>query len=144
MGDDTRSRVSHVEETGWSNYAGTYWRTEWRSYRLDGVPEQTYETFNSSNWYFILPASFGDEIVFEHRDVVQGEHAITFSVPVEGENGDSTMYSIMAIYVLTGDNREDRSELAGRFVIDNAETRAVSGTIYAARIFDLPEFHVKM
>lgn len=141
IGNDGALDIPYTDEILWENFAGNavYWRTEWQSYRLDGVPEQTYETINSSDWYFLLPDSYGDEIVFEQRDVVQGEHAITFSVQVEDENGDKALYSIMAIYVLVGENREDRSEIADRFVIDTAETRTTSGTIYAARIFELPK-----
>ena len=77
---------------------------------------------------FRLVSMFGNKL----------KSAPLFSAVFGEEGGEVSKCDIMSVYVITGDNREDRSSIAGRFVIDTRETRAVSGTVYAARLFDLP------
>jgi len=120
------------------NSSETYYKTIWHSYRLDGVREETYQTFSSGDWYFILPDSWKGSLMVEHRDLIPDERTVVFSAVFGEEGGEVSKCDIMSVYVITGDNREDRSSIAGRFVIDTRETRAVSGTVYAARLFDLP------
>ena len=110
--------------------SGDYLKTVWKGYRLDGVAEETYQTYQQTDWYFMLPDAWKSSFCAERRDTLIGERTVIFSLSLE----EGRKVDLMTIYVLTGDNREDRSALAGRFVLGSS-----GGTIYAARLYELPE-----
>ena len=59
-------------------------------------------------------------------DSVTGERSVIFSVADEKGN---VLYDYLVIYTLSGDNREERAALAGRF-----ELHTEGGTVYAAQL----------
>jgi hypothetical protein len=96
---------------------------------------QTYHN-NADGWYFIIPEKWYDKLTIDRRDYVSGERTIVFSIiPEEG----SVPIDILSVYTLTGDNKEDRSNLQGRFKIITDETQeSRKDTIFAAYLADLP------
>jgi hypothetical protein len=116
----------------------TYKKIIWRNYNLYGHVTDVMQTYhnNADGWYFILPEQWYDKLTIVRRDYVSGERAIVFSIiPEEG----SVPIDILSIYTLTGDNKEDRSSLPGRFRIENEQTReSRKDTIFAAYLADLP------
>ena len=97
--------------------------TEW--YGIDSRNDRalvmtTYHCYDDG-WYLVLTGPLVDgELVDFVSDAVPGEKAVTFSV-----NGRR----VLAIYTLTGENRLDRAEADGRFILKENET-----TVYAAEI----------
>lgn len=109
----------------------------WRNYSLDGSVGEVMQTFHSGSdgWYFVLPDEWqGAALAVDRRSAVSGERVIAFSL-VSQETGEAV--PLLELYTLTGDNRENRSTLSGRFIISNSQTRTVASTIYAGKLNDL-------
>ena len=60
-------------------------------------------------------------------DSISGEQAVIIS----RLNTDGSIHYMLIVYTLTGENRDARAKLAGRFVLSEDES-----TVYAARILD--------
>ena len=85
------------------------------------VISQTYHS-QSNGWYFVLPDDWWDRVTITEQETMAGENQVILSV----DN-----YPVVAIYTLTGENRESRANLSGRFLI-----RRQTGVIYAAELLE--------
>lgn len=93
-------------------------------YSLDSAGRKTlalttYHDYES-DWYLILPETYWTGLTVTRRTEAAGETAVTFGV--DGED-------VLRIYTLTGENRRDRAEAEGRFLLRSGET-----TVYAAEL----------
>lgn len=93
-------------------------------YSLDAAGRKTlalttYHDYESG-WYLTLPETFMNDLSVSRRTEAAGEIAVTFTV--DGE-------AALRIYTLTGENRRDRAEAEGRFLLRAGET-----TVYAAEL----------
>lgn len=107
-----------------------YWTINWRTYSLDGTVSRVGITYhdNADGWYLTLPESWENQITISRRDAVSGERTVVFSI---WKGKDTKPVDFLAIYTLTGDNRENRSNFGSRFVL----AKQVE-TIYAAEFLD--------
>jgi len=116
----------------------TFRKIIWRNYNLYGRVTEVMQTYhnNSDGWYFILPEQWHDNLYIDRRDYVSGERTIVFSIMPEGA---TIPVDVLSIYTLTGDNKEDRSRLPGRFRIVTEQTKSSRrDTIFAAYLAELP------
>ena len=98
--------------------------TEWRHCSAAGhsyVVAHTYHSL-SNGWYFTLPQRWWDRVATLAQETVSGENQVMFYV-----DGVPTM----AIYTLTGENRETRATMGERFLI-----RRQTGIVYAAELLE--------
>lgn len=98
--------------------------TAWKQCSVSGhsfVVEHTYHSL-SNGWYFTLPQRWWDDVAVAAQETVSGENQVVFYV-------DNT--PTMAIYTLTGENRESRATMGERFLI-----RRQIGTVYAAELLE--------
>lgn len=106
----------------------SYWVLDWYAYSIYGgrtFVTTTYHNYSDS-WYLVLPDNWNEIITVSRRDTVPGERAVVFSLY---EDGGESVTDVLVIYYLSGDNKETRAKLEGRFVI-----REDSEVIYAAEI----------
>ena len=107
-----------------------YYRLDWYKYNILGQKELGLSTYHcySDDWYIVLPKDWLDGLIIRREDSVNGERVVIFSVsnPQTGSFSD-----ILVIYKLTGDNRHDRVNQDGRFILLENLT-----TIYAAKILN--------
>lgn len=114
-----------------SSGAADFWTIQWRQYALDGQAWPVCTTYHNvqDRWYLILPDGWEGQLTLSRRDnTVYGERAVVFA-RWRGENQEPQ--SFLTIYRLTGDNRELRSRMGGRFVLLEQ-----SDAIYAAEFHD--------
>ena len=76
-------------------------------------------------WYLVLTGPLTGELILE-RYGSPGESALMFTV--EGD-GSTPQGSVLAIYAITGENRLERAQMNGRFILREAEN-----TVYAAQL----------
>jgi hypothetical protein len=130
-----------------------YYSIEWRAYASDGsraVSMSTYHNY-SDGWYLILPDAWRGGITVRRADAVYGERIMVFSF-VDGEqsevsattngatNGATSATSnasggavdFLKIYTLSGENREERARLPGRFRLLEEGDK-----IYAAELYPI-------
>lgn len=93
-------------------------------YSLDSAGRKTlalttYHDYDSG-WYLMLPEGLLRGLTVSRETEAAGETAVTFTV--DGE-------AVLRVYTLTGENRRDRAEAEGRFLLRSGET-----TVYAAEI----------
>ena len=99
-------------------------------YSLDasgGMTPSVSTYYNAADgWYLVLTGPLTGDILMERRSA-EGESSITFTIM-----GDGTVPqgSALAIYTLTGGNRQDRAEADGRFVLLQEEN-----AVYSAQLF---------
>ena len=113
--------------------APNFWAIRWQQYDVDGGAHQVYTTYhnNQDGWYFILPASWEGKLTLSRSNLAGGgERAVVFSY-WEGDEAVAPA-TFLAIYKLTGDNREARASMPGRFRLQVGPDDA----IYAARLVD--------
>jgi hypothetical protein len=72
--------------------------------------QSTYHNF-SDGWYLILENSWRGRITVRREDTVSGERTLVFSCLV----ADKNVEDFLRVYTLSGDNRDDRARLPGRF-----------------------------
>ncbi|SMC48258.1 FG-GAP repeat domain-containing protein [Papillibacter cinnamivorans] len=96
--------------------ADVYLKIYWRQYSLSAKVTRVSTTYhnNADGWYLVLPDGWEDRITVSRRDTVTGERAIIFSIWTD-ENTKPVEF--LAIYTLTGDNREARSQIGNRFIL---------------------------
>lgn len=103
---------------------------DWESFSSIGrskIKATTYHNF-SDGWYLTLPKEWGDLVTIRRDDSVSGERAVIFSL----YNGpDMEPSDFLAVYALTGENREDKAARDGRFIL-----RREDEVIYAAKLLD--------
>lgn len=101
----------------------------WRQCSTTGYTYVISETYHaqSNGWYFVLPENWWDRVTASEQETMAGENQVLLSV--DG-------YPVMAIYTLTGENRESRANLSGRFLI-----RRQTGVVYAAELLEGSELY---
>ena len=110
-----------------------YYAINWNTRSAAGFTHTAITTYHnySDGWYIVLPEQNIENITIRREDRVSGERAVVFSF-VTGDTdseGRPVVKDFMEIYSLTGDNREDRAALTGRFIVARKDER-----IFAARI----------
>ena len=106
----------------------TYWQVYWRSYDNNGQSETVLSTYHNltDGWYLVLPEEWTDQIAVRQINGSE-ERAVIFSA----RQSDGSYKDAVGIYTLTGNNREYRATMNGRF----AMKRQVSVT-YAGAFFE--------
>lgn len=102
------------------------WFIDWSQYDLDGDANRVFTTYHdqSYNWYFEIPDHWVNEVTVTLDTSVSGERAVIF----QHWNGpDEEPTPFLAIYLLTGINRNIRAEQGDRFILSED-----TSTIYAA------------
>ena len=109
----------------------TYWIVKWYAYSSDGGRIQTESTYlnYSDGWCLFLPEKWEDKITVRREDSPSGERAVIISYYRNGRITD-----FLAVYTLTGENKEERAQFNGRFVLLND-----GATVYAAKILVEPD-----
>ena len=123
--------------------AANYWLTDWLAYASNGscfIAETTYHNY-SEGWFLTIPSEWKNNITVRRVDNVSGERTIIFAY-YESDPNKTTDF--LAIYTLTGDNRDERSAIPGRItllkendVIYSAEILDNSGQLPFALSYDL-------
>ncbi|MBQ9857864.1 MAG: VCBS repeat-containing protein [Oscillospiraceae bacterium] len=98
-----------------------YYAINWNTCSGSGESDVALTTYHnySDGWYLILPEQSIENITIRREDRVSGERAVVFSI-ITGEtdaDGNPVLHDFMEIYTLSGDNREDRAKLSGRFTV---------------------------
>ncbi|MDR0905981.1 MAG: VCBS repeat-containing protein [Oscillospiraceae bacterium] len=109
----------------------TYYAIDWFDYSSDGTSSLVISTYHnySDNWYFILSQSWRGKLTVRREDLVYGERAFVFSLT--DARGMDYVHDFLTVFTLSGDNREERSRLQGRFpVLEEGDI------IYAAQILN--------
>ena len=108
--------------------AEIYYRIGWRQYSSDGAAQIVRSTFHNAQdgWDLILPEEPEDAVSVQ-RSVLKDETVVLFS-RLRGEK--SAPQPLLAIYTITGEDREFRANRADRFLL----ARQVD-TLYAAELF---------
>ena len=113
--------------------APNFWAIRWQQYDVNGGAHQVFTTYhnNQDGWYFILPTEWSGKLTLSRSNLAGGgERAVVFSY-WEGDEAVAPA-TFLAIYKLTGDNREARASMPGRFRLQVGPDDA----IYAARLVD--------
>ena len=118
---------------GGTGTAPNFWAIRWQQYDINGAAHQVWTTYHNSQdgWYFVLPAAWEGKLTLSRSNLAGGgERAVIFSY----WEGDEAVEPVpfLAVYKLTGDNREIRANMTGRFRLLEGEDEA----IYAARLLD--------
>ena len=101
----------------------------WMSWQSDGRFQQTAKTYHSlsSGWYFTIPTSWWSWEVDAVTGGIQNESQMTLRI-----NGDS----VLTIYTITGENRDNRSRMGSRIVLRRQAT-----TVYAGEIYEIAPYY---
>lgn len=105
----------------------TFWLLEWYSFDSAGnrtLVTTTYHNYQEE-WYLEIPEEWYGRLSIRREDGISGERAIVFSYVTE----DGTLEEFLAVYTLSGDNKEERAEYDGRFLL-----AAEGDVIYSAKI----------
>ncbi|MDR1328797.1 MAG: VCBS repeat-containing protein [Oscillospiraceae bacterium] len=106
-----------------------YYAIDWRSYSSDGsrrVAMTTYHNY-SDGWYLTLPEAWRGRLTVRRADAVYGERSLVFSFV----NGGEAVSDFLKIYTLSGENKEERARLPGRFRLLEEGDK-----IFAAELFN--------
>ena len=110
-----------------------YYAINWNAYSVKSAVKTAITTYHnySDGWYIILPDTLVENITIRREDRVSGERVVVFSVITDkkDEEGNPVLRDILEIYSLTGDNREDRAKISGRFITAREDEQ-----IFAAQI----------
>ena len=123
----------------------TYYLLDWNSYTHDGEVRTALTTYHnySDGWYIIVPGDWKDTITIRREDNVSGERAVVFSAITGESGGRPETEDFLKIYSLSGDNKEDRSALKGRFVLKTEEDKIYAGEIVNRDITGITESYVR-
>ena len=126
--NDRRIEIPSPSSLFNQNDSDRFWSIAWNGYSADGEATEKLDTYHSyaDGWYFVLPDGWHETLTVRRSDDVSGERSIILS-ELNRSTGEIT--DKLIIYTLTGENRQERSHIAGRFVIREEDT-----TIYAASI----------
>ena len=105
-----------------------YYVIDWYTYTRYGFKIRAFTTYHdfSDGWYLILPDEWKNSITVHRQDTVTGERAILFYYSA---NPNAAPVNFLNIYTLSGDNKNDRAKLPGRFALLEHED-----TIYCAEV----------
>ncbi len=98
-----------------------YYAINWNTCSGSGESDVAMTTYHNypDGWYLVLPEQSIENITIRREDRVSGERAVVFSI-ITGEtdaDGNPVLHDFMEIYALSGDNKEDRAKLSGRFTV---------------------------
>ena len=101
----------------------------WMGWQSDGRFQQTAKTYHSpsSGWYVSIPMSWWDWEVDAVTGGIQNESQMTLRI-----NGDS----VLTIYTITGENRDNRSRMGSRIVLRRQAT-----TVYAGEVYEIAPYY---
>lgn len=102
---------------------------KWCQCSMTGYTYMVSETYHSQSngWYFVLPESWWDRVSAFEQETTPGENQVQLSV--DGE-------PVVAIYTLTGENRESRATVGERFLV-----RRQTGVVYAAELLEYADLY---
>lgn len=111
----------------YSQTGDLFWSITWYGYDRYGTAYPRLNTYHcyDDGWYLILPSGWENGLTVRRDDSIAGERAVILS----RVSADGSINDLLTIYTLTGDNRMERAQIAGRFVIVEEDS-----TVYAARI----------
>lgn len=103
-------------------------------YSLDGAGRKslvmtTYHDYENG-WYMTLPEKLLTALTVTVTDDVAGETAVKFTAAGEGGQREA----IVTIYTLTGENRLDRAEAEGRFIMAKNATTVYAGELLSQEL----------
>ena len=112
-----------------------YYSYDWYAYYADGSRRLSYTTYhnNSDGWFLIIPSDWRERVSIRREDSVQGERTLVFSFIGDA---DDEYLDFLKIYTLSGDDREDRARLSGRFRL-----RGEGEIVFAAELLSGAELH---
>ena len=117
---DGITEIPAPENSSSQNDTLVYWR-QCSAMGHTYVVSKTYHS-QSNGWYFVLPESWWDRVTASAQETTAGENQVLLSV-------DGT--PVLAIYTLTGENRELRAALGERSLL-----RRQTGVVYAAELLE--------
>ncbi len=99
----------------------------WYSLDAGGAMTPSVTTYYnaSDGWYLVLTGPLTGDILMERKSG-PGESSVTFTVMGDGS---APQGNALVVYTLTGDNRQDRAEADGRFLLLQQEN-----AVYAAQL----------
>lgn len=89
----------------------------------------TYHDYENG-WYLTLPEEMLAALTVTVTDDVAGETAVKFTASGEGGQREA----MVTIYTLTGENRLDRAEAEGRFILAQNATTVYAGELMSQRL----------
>ncbi|MDR1216963.1 MAG: hypothetical protein LBJ99_00045, partial [Oscillospiraceae bacterium] len=97
----------------------TYYEIDWYAYDSSGGRTLALSTYhnNSDGWYMLLPEAWRGRFTVRRENTAPGERALVFSYIYDPDESDPRFEDCLRIYTLSGDNKEERSRLPGRFEI---------------------------
>lgn len=130
INDDGVMEVPFVVTMQSQSENAVYRAVDWYTYSSAGARELVMTTYHnySDGWYLELPEQWRGNISVRRDDSVAGERTVIFSYGHSGSYVD-----FLKIYTLSGDNKEERSRLEGRFLLKSG------ATIYSGEILDTGE-----
>ena len=116
-----------MSRTLWSQSDTVYRVLDWTGFDSVGRSRLVMTTYHnySDGWYLVLPEDWGDRITVRRADGGPGERTLVFSYYAGG--GDPVDF--LRIHTISGENRDERSKLAGRFILKYS-----GETVYAATV----------
>ena len=105
----------------------TQWSTAWYRYDVNGRASQVMTTYHcvADHWYLELPGGWDAGLTVRRDDSIPGERAVVIS----RLGGDGNINDLLTVYAITGENRSDRANMEGRFILEES-----ASTIYAGQI----------
>ena len=125
---DGATEIPHPQRL-YSQSGEVFWSIAWYRYDSSGRANLVMTTYHcvSDGWYLVLPNGWDTGLTVRREDSVPGERAIVLSQL----GTDGSINDLVAIYTITGENRADRADSRGRFLLleENA-------TVFSAEILD--------
>lgn len=94
---------------------------DWYMYDRYGNKNEVFTTYHdfSDEWYLILPDDWKNHITVRREDKVSGERTLIFSYVTVSDITGEKLWPVdyLKIYTLSGDNKDDRAKLEGRFML---------------------------
>jgi len=94
-----------------------YYRLNWTAYGAYGQQTQVMTTYHNyyGGWYLTLPGYWhGNLTIFRSSEETSGMRGLTFA---KWNGRDVPPEDILTVYALTGDDRQQRSESDGKFIL---------------------------
>ncbi|NCC66920.1 MAG: VCBS repeat-containing protein [Clostridia bacterium] len=109
-----------------------YYVFDWFGYDAQGVGTKVLSTYHCYNdgWYLVLPEQWREGFTVRRETDPTGERSVTIS---QLEENTGTVRDMLTVYTLTDENRAEKAELTGRFVLFSNDT-----AIYAAKFDNKP------
>ena len=139
LNDDGIVEIPHPVAMTAQSESTVYYRLDWTAYGVYGQVGQVMTTYHNytDGWYLELDPSWDELITVRRADSVTGERSVIFSV---ADEDGKVLYDYLVIYTLSGDNRDERAALAGRFRLHTE-----GSTVYAAQLLaDSPGFAAQL